>query len=88
MTRIIYKYPFPIKDSFLLTLPEGAVILHADMQGQQPCIWAEFNKQEVMGRQRPFHVVGTGFDIPDHLTYRATLQSPPFVWHLYEDIHG
>ena len=88
MARIIYKYPFPIQASFSLDLPLGAKILHVAMQGDQPCIWAEFNKQEVMVNQRDFQVVGTGFDIPYNLTYLATLQTPPFVWHLYEEVHG
>lgn len=83
MTKI-YKYPFPLEREFLLMLPVGAVILKAEMQGKQPCIWAMVNPEAYLASRR-FHIFGTGWEIDaSGLTYINTFQQGPFVWHLFE----
>lgn len=88
--KTIYKYPFPIDDKFTINLPVGAVVLAAQMQGQQPCLWAEVDTDRPV-LPRAFRLFGTGHPMPsgpaDDLRFAATFQMGPFVWHLYED-HG
>lgn len=82
----IWKWTFPIADRFSLPMPNGARVLTAQMQRDEPCIWAEVN-QEARHVPRHFRVVGTGNPIPAGvaLTYVTTFQQGQFVWHLYEE---
>lgn len=80
----IYKYEFPLSDTIRIAMPEGAEILHVDLQRGVPCLWArvETGADLVM---REFSVIGTGQEIrEDGLTHVGTFQVLPFVWHLFE----
>jgi hypothetical protein len=83
----IYKYPFPIVPSFTLSLPRGHRILSAEMQGDQPCLWALVDPAAPKVTEN-FRLVCTGHPIPEFdngvpLGHVATFQMPPFVWHLF-----
>jgi hypothetical protein len=83
----IYKYQFPIADSFTLLLPRGHRILSAEMQGDQPCLWALVDTDAPKVTEN-FRLIGTGHPIPEFdngvpLGHVATFQMPPFVWHLF-----
>lgn len=89
--QTIYKYPFPVADSFSLDLPSGAIILHVECQNGQPCIWALVDT-EALPERRTFYLFGTGhplniddFGWSNHL---ATFQQGPFVWHMFQDRPG
>jgi hypothetical protein len=81
--KTVYKYPFPIMDDFTLTLPAGALLLKADMQGHQPMLWAQVDTDRPLVAYR-FFVSGTGHPLPDDLSHVATFFNEPFVWHLWE----
>jgi hypothetical protein len=82
----IYKYPFPIHDSFTLEVPDNFKILKVEVQHYTPCIWM------MVAVDRPkitikFRLYGTGHkvesDWDDHV---ATFQQGNFVWHLFRDM--
>jgi hypothetical protein len=81
----IYKYPFAVSDAVDVRLPDGAEILHVECQNGEPCIWALIDPARAHHVRR-FRVIGTGHDIVSlkGLTFVATFQQPPFVWHLFE----
>ena len=89
MSKQIWK--FPLESAFRepypeVVMPKHAVVVHADFQGDQLCLWAAVNASKHIERvNRRFGVFGTGWPIPgnafDHI---ATVQKPPFVWHIFE----
>jgi hypothetical protein len=84
MTRVIYKYPFAITDAQPFPLPTGAKILMVEMQGDQPCLWAEVEPAaRLIGWT--LCVVGTGqpFESGDR-EHIGSFQSGSFVWHVYK----
>jgi hypothetical protein len=89
--KTIYKYPFPIEDTFTLGLPEGAQILKAACQGGQPCIWALVTPGDPL-QSEVFHIFGTGHpiheDLLDRVDFIDTFQQGPFVWHLFQETHS
>ena len=89
---VIYKYEFPITDSFTLDLPVGAKVLTAFVQAENPqwvrdrkaCLWAEVNPDIIM-ESRKFSIVGTGNPMPHGIKrWIASFPDGQFVWHLYE----
>lgn len=82
MSMTIWKYPLETTGPFELSLPYGAEILTADVQGEQPCLWALVDAENTEETRR-FAIVGTGHPAPVR-GYLCTFQQPPFVWHLFE----
>jgi hypothetical protein len=90
--KVIYKYPFEIKERFKLEIPKGAQVLKVgfDKKIDMFCFWCLIdgaNRTE----ERGFAVVGTGqFEeiLQGHLEtkYVATIESrdEQFVWHIFE----
>ena len=64
-------------------MPEGARVLSVQMQAGRPQMWAAVNT-EAPEVTRLFRVVGTGMQLPAVSDYIGTIQSPPFVWHVFE----
>lgn len=64
MKKSIWKFPFPIEDEFVLEMPRYAKILHVQMQGNAPCIWAlvDVDAPKV---KRKFALRGTGHPCED-----------------------
>lgn len=82
----IWKYPFRTTDEFTLDLPKDAQILSVQMQGIQPCIWAQVHPKNEL-EKRHFIVYGTGHYIPnDKGVYIGTYQEfeGGLIWHLFE----
>jgi hypothetical protein len=82
MSDTIWKYPFGLADTFSLSMPEGAEVLHVDVQQPTPCMWVRVDPSASM-QTRTFHVVGTGTPIPPGAEHLGTWLQPPYVWHLF-----
>ncbi len=85
--KTIWKFPIQIKDIQILNLPLGAEILSIQVQDDQPCLWAEVDSSNDTEPRR-FEIFGTGNPMQEDMgigrKYLASIQMPPFVWHLYE----
>lgn len=85
--RQVWKYPydFTVGEAFAVFMPSGAQILHADMQGNIPTIWALVDP-EAIKEPRSFRICGTGHPLPSNrpLLHVGTMQSGAFVWHIFE----
>ncbi len=81
--RTIYKYGVPPVTSFKLEMPKHSQFNHLGLQQGCMFAWFEVDTDQPM-EKRIFYVVGTGHAIPADTQYVATVQQPPFVWHLYE----
>jgi hypothetical protein len=86
--KTIWKYPFSVADRFTLSMPEGAQILHVDLQSGIPCLWA------LVIPERPptevgFRVFGTGHPflggLGANLVHVGTFQQGPLVWHVFRE---
>jgi hypothetical protein len=83
--RTIYKYPFNVSDVVELELPRGARVLHIDVQGGLPCLWALVDTDNPPERAA-FRLFGTGQPLPDDVTHTGhvtTFFHGPFVWHVF-----
>jgi hypothetical protein len=60
----IYKYPFDITDEQYIEIPQDPEFLCAQVQGEQPCIWAKVDPTSESQLYR-VRVIGTGHDIND-----------------------
>ena len=90
--KSIWKYPFQVKDSFTLVMPQSARILCVQTQYDTPCIWAMVDPDEAH-EDRNFVIAPTGGiapELPEETTstieYIGTFQmlDGRLVWHLFE----
>jgi hypothetical protein len=80
--KTIHKYKLDANTDSFRSL-EGMKPLHADYQGDSLFLWAEV-ETTAEDIDVPFRVIGTGFTLPsDNYKHFATVQNPPFVWHVY-----
>jgi hypothetical protein len=83
----IWKFPFQITDEFTLQMPQGARVLHVDMQHDIPCLWALVDATRPK-TSRSFRVVGTGNPFRDALNLRHVgtfqMMGGGLVWHVFE----
>lgn len=68
-----------------ISMPDVADVVHFEMQGEKPCIWAHVDPNADR-ETRYFSIYGTGHPIPDDLVYHKTCQHGQFVWHLFEAV--
>jgi uncharacterized protein YbdZ (MbtH family) len=80
----IWKFPFDVTDRFTLEIPDGYRILHVEMQGKSPCLWAIVDEARPPSQTR-FALFGTGFEVPAGWEHVGTFQQPPYVWHLFRE---
>jgi hypothetical protein len=81
--KTVYKYPLLDKtDIRSASIPRNAKVVHAGMQGDDLCIWAEIDTDEKILHKRYFSVFGTGMEVRGH--HVTTFMMGPYVWHLYE----
>lgn len=80
----IWKYPFEKDWHFTIEMPVGAEIISAQDQGGQMCMWVIADPGNGL-EMRQFAIAGTGHDMTDEMVeFIATIQMPPYVWHLFE----
>jgi hypothetical protein len=78
----IWKYPL-IPGPQGIEMPEGAIILSAQMQGRDPQLWVQVKPSRAKATRR-IAVVGTGHAAPDDAKFIATFQIGPLVWHVFD----
>ena len=91
--RVIWKYPVTLLGT-QHAIPAGATFLDAQLQDGVPTMWWSVPIDETHDPSawplRTFEIVGTGPPgyVADVLHYVATVQDPPFVWHImsYEPV--
>ena len=81
--RTIYKFPFSLRHTIEIDMPQNAIVRLVECQQETPTIWAEVDDQSPRA-PRQFKLLGTGNQIEDNLSHVASFQMPPDVWHLYE----
>jgi hypothetical protein len=82
--REVWKYDLEVADAVQeITMPQGAIIVHTDLQNFKPTMWVlvEPQNKPVM---RVFVIHGTGHPILDCEKYVGTVMAPPYVWHICE----
>ena len=85
MTKTIWKFPLPYGgEAIHIPMPLNAEIIHIDLQGLVPCLWAEIPDTGAEEETRMFAIFGTGFEIPSSATHLGTFIQGGFVWHVYE----
>lgn len=80
----VYKYPAPAPGmTGIVTLPQGAQILHVGIQDNHVYFWARVNP----GNQHEdveFTTLGTGWPVNPEAKHCGTVISPAgYVWHLF-----
>lgn len=86
--RQIWKFGFAVQDDIEIEMPDGAVILYIDVQGEMPCIWAEVDPIQPKVT-RTFHLYGTGHsmhDTPQWYIGSFMMHGGVLVFHLFEEI--
>jgi hypothetical protein len=85
--KTIWKFELVLDDDPVVEMPEGARVLHADVQYGKPCVWALVDP-EAPKTPRRFRLAGSGHPIEDADTrgYINTflLQDGAFVGHLFD----
>jgi hypothetical protein len=85
--KTVFKYSIDILPGRIqeIELKKGWKFLSSQIQDRSICIWAEVDPDE-MPLTELFALIGTGWEIPIDSEHLATIQNPPFVWHLYKKI--
>lgn len=89
--RTIWKYLVPIGLKELdktgpAPAPKGAILRHVGMDPAtgDPAAWYEVESSQAESEPRRLVALGTGHEIPPEAEYRGTVQSAPFMWHVFE----
>jgi hypothetical protein len=80
----IYKYPIEITDEQTVSMPIGAQVLSAQMQGTQLCIWALVEVGNI-NCDRRVRIFGTGntVKLDGNWKFVDSVQERIFVWHVF-----
>ena len=82
---IIYKYPLHAGGDNILNMPQGATLLCVQQQGDNPCLWAQVEPDNVhVERVVTAICTGQSVDLPDTAVYISTVQLGWFVVHFYD----
>lgn len=85
--RTVYKYEFPIEQSFSRPTARIVKILRVTPKTNDIgtidgfTVWAEVDSD--IQETNNFYTVGTGNPIPLYTKYCGTIDAGVFVWHLY-----
>lgn len=82
--KTIYKYPIEITDEQTLSMPEGAQVLSAQMQGNTLCIWALVDSGN-FNCDRRVRIFGTGNPVvlDGNWKFVDSVHERIFVWHVF-----
>jgi hypothetical protein len=82
--KTIYKYLLEITDEQTVSMPMGAQVLSAQMQGIQLCIWALVEVGNV-NCDRRVKIFGTGntVKLDGNWKFVDSVQERIFVWHVF-----
>lgn len=84
MTRRIWKYEIPVDDQDH-QIPFWPI--HVAAKSDDHAVVVVWCEVELADGEQPateaHRVFGTGHPLPDGASHRGTVQSGPFVWHLY-----
>lgn len=84
--KTIYKYPLRIADEQEIYMPDGAIPLSVQMQGDHACLWVLVDPDRSQCKRRIL-IHGTGHSIEeDGIKYIATFQMSvgALVFHAFE----
>jgi hypothetical protein len=83
--RTVWKFTAPVTDKFAISMPSGAKLLSAGVQGNNLCIWALVDPEGGL-ETRNFRLAGTGHPITEHVHFLETIQmhDGALVFHLFE----
>ena len=82
--KTIWKFPIPVQDIiYRVMMPEGAEVLHFDVQNDQPTIWARVDPARSLV-PHTFRLAGTGHLLNNAGRHLGTCFHGPLVWHLFE----
>jgi hypothetical protein len=83
----IWKFPLTTTDEQVVQMPRNAVILSAQVQGQDICLWAMVNPESPK-EGRHIRIVGTGHPFPEgrYCKFIGTVQleGGSLVFHVFE----
>lgn len=81
----IWKFPLKVTDTQIVSVPIGGKVLSVDTQGGVICLWIMVDPSAEK-ENRKFAIIGTGnpMTVVDHQKFIGTVQTPPFVWHIFE----
>ena len=82
----VYKFHAPLSSSvFDANMNVGAKVLSAQMQGEDPVMWALVDTSKPMEtRHFRWYATGEAFNQDDAGGFVATVQMGQFVFHLFE----
>jgi len=87
-TQTIWRYDFEIEDRVVVTMPQGAQILHATRSDRKEwgvAVWAQVDP-EVPATARVIYVRGTGHPLGSAAgaRYIGPVFEPPLVFHVFD----
>jgi hypothetical protein len=84
MNRVMWQFELSFDNTWgRWDMPEDAEIVHFDVHGGTPCMWALVSP-ELPCRRREVCICATGHIVPDGMKYVGTCQHGGLVWHLFE----
>lgn len=83
--QTVFKWPMPspLLGEITHQMRRGHKVVHLAVQNDELHMWT-VGPQDGPSEPRTFEVYGTGHDVPGDRAYVGTVQSPPFVWHVFE----
>jgi len=83
--KAVWKYPLAVQSEQRIEMPEGALPLAVQIQGELPCLWAVVNRDAPLATL-VLWTAGTGYPLPDEPgAYLGTyqLQGGALVFHVF-----
>lgn len=83
--RQVWKFPLPLTDLATINMPTGARVIHVDVQGATPCLWALVDP-DAAAEPRHFRVAGTGHTLEPDLRHLGSflIFDGAGVFHVFE----
>lgn len=84
----VFKYELMVADQQEVVLPVGAIPLAVQLQGKNPCLWAQVDDL-ARSETRRIRILGTGHNLetPNQWRYISTFQlaGGQLIFHVYID---